>query len=351
MSEDAMAVANEQQIESPNARLFDYDNIEWYRQLLLRIRYNLDLRSYHAFANTIARSLNELQRFKLNPAPGEDFQQLNRWGEQMHSDGYVDLGQLLDRTQIDEIFNFLDGKKVTYDWDKNMAPFDPNTPPEGVSIGSYNREVTMSTPHVHMIANHPRVVGVAARYLGVMPSLMALSMWWSFPGRAQGEHAELFHIDRHCYRFCKLFVYMTDVDAESGPHVYVRATGDYGGNYRHAAEKARGDQELLHKYNEILAKQRKSDEEIEELFGKDRIIEKTAKAGSAILGNTGSIHKGQVPKTNRRLLASFLYTMLPTIKDKVDRKPVPNIVSKVHQTYPGAYTDDQILYLNRLVAR
>lgn len=318
---------------------------------MLRMRYNIDLKAYDNYANIIAKSLNGMQNFKILPPPGEDHQQLNTWGQAMRSEGYAELGQLLNDDQIKEIYSYLEGKPVSYVWDKSIPPFLPDAAPEGVSVGGYERDVIMNAPYLHMIANHPRVVGVAARHLGVMPSLMGLLMWWSFPGRAEGEHAELFHIDRHCYRFCKLFIYLTDVDDEGGPHVYVRASGNYGANYRMAAQKANGDQELLKRYNMILEKQRKTDAEIEELFGADKIVTKTGSAGSALLGNTGSIHKGQHPKSKPRLIFVALYTMLPTIKDQVIRHPVPDLVDTVQSLYPGAYTDDQILYLNRLVAR
>tara|TARA_R110002012_G_scaffold212187_3_gene383203 strand:+ start:413 stop:1462 length:1050 start_codon:yes stop_codon:yes gene_type:complete len=338
-------------VKSPVADLFDFDNVNWYRQFMLRMRYNIDLKAYGNFAGIVANSLNQLQQFKLMPPPAEDIKQLNEWGRLMQTDGYADLGELMNKQQRDDVFAYLADKKVRYGWDNAMAPFSPDTPPPDVSVGEYDRKDLMEAPHLHMLANHPRVVGVAARLLGVMPSLMGMSLWWSFPGRAQGEHAELFHIDRHCYRFCKLFIYLTDVDENSGPHVYVRATGNYGANHRHAAEKAAGDENLLKRYNTILEKQRKTDEEIEELFGADRVVVKTAPAGSAILGNTGSIHKGQLPKANRRLIFSALYTMLPTIKDPVDRQPVPDLVEQVQSLYPGAYSDDQVCYLNRLVSR
>ncbi|WP_339854184.1 hypothetical protein [uncultured Nisaea sp.] len=338
-------------VKTPIADLFDFDNVDWYRQFMLRLRYNIDLKAYGNFAGIVANSLNQLQQFKMIPPPDEDFEQLNEWGRLMQTDGYADLGELMSKQQRDDVFAYLEDKKVRYFWDRALEPFSPDSPPPNVSVGGYDRKDIMAAPHLHMLANHPRVVGVAARLLGVMPSLMATSMWWSFPGRVEGEHAELFHIDRHCYRFCKLFIYLTDVDEDSGPHVYVRATGNYGANYAHAAKKAAGNEDLLKRYNAILGKQRKTDAEIEELFGAERVAVKTAPAGSAILGNTGSIHKGQHPKTNRRLLFSALYTMLPTIKDPVDRMPAPDLVNQVHSTYPGAYTDDQICYLNRLVSR
>ena len=106
----------------------------------------------------------------------------------------------------------------------------------------------------------------------------------------------------------------------------------------------------FHDFSDILAKQRKTDAEVEELFGSDRIKIKTGKAGTALLGNTGSLHKGMLPKTGKRLMFLALYTMLPTIKDVVSRTPLAFLRNEIHEAYPGVYTNDQIAYLNRLVA-
>ncbi|UUX48420.1 hypothetical protein NUH88_13455 [Nisaea acidiphila] len=336
-------------MQTPASTKFAYDNPEWYKQFLLRMRYNIGLPSYSAFAGMVAKSLNDIQGFTLQNPPGEDADQLNRLGKEMSGDGYAELGNLAPQDVRDEVFDYLKDKKTHYAWDKSLPDFLPEEAPPQVSVANYRREDIVHAPHLIYLANHPRVIGVAARYLGVMPTVMGLSMWWSYPGREEAEHAQLFHIDRHCYRFCKLFIYLTDVDDESGPHVYVRNTGDYGQNYRFAAEKAQGDQEKLKHYNEILAKQRKTDAEIEELFGSDRIVTKTGKAGSALLGNTGSIHKGLVPSGKKRLLFQALYTMLPTIKDPVTPVEVPGFIEEMQKRYPGAYSDDQIGYMNRLV--
>ena len=70
-------------VKTPIADLFDFDNVDWYRQFMLRLRYNIDLKAYGNFAGIVANSLNQLQQFKMIPPPDEDFEQLNEWGRLM----------------------------------------------------------------------------------------------------------------------------------------------------------------------------------------------------------------------------------------------------------------------------
>ncbi len=53
--------------------------------------------------------------------------------------------------------------------------------------------------------------------------------WWSFPTKTASE-ADLsrasfkFHFDLDDWRMLKFFFYLSDVDADAGPHVYVRGS-------------------------------------------------------------------------------------------------------------------------------
>jgi hypothetical protein len=334
---------------TPIARFFQYDNLDWYRRFLLSLRYNINPRDYNNFADIIAKSMNQIHGFGAPSYDGDDATTLEDWARGIRQEGYVELGQMIDQKSIDEILEYLKGRKTSYLWDKSLPPFLPDDAPEQVSVASYDQTTIAMAPHLVRLANHPRIISVLHRYLGMYPSLMSLEAFWSFP-RDQAEHAQLFHVDQHCYRFCKLFLYLTDVDEESGPHVYVSGSGDYAAHGRLLKEKSGGDPALFAKYQEMLRKQRKTDDEVEELFGKDRIVTKTGKAGTVLLGNTGSLHKGQLPKSKKRLIFSALYTMLPTIKDEVSITPLAHLRDEINAAYPGVYTNDQIAYLNRLVA-
>ena len=337
-------------IVSDIAEKFGYDNVGWYREFLLRLRYNFGLENSEVIAPVVARALNEAQGFAVPPLAGGNPQELAQHAQRIAEDGYVGLGLLADEGKCADVLGYLEDKKAYYDWDHSVPEFDINAAPPQVSVASYRRDVVMNAPHLVELANHPMVIGAAARYLGVMPTLMGVQLFWSLANRNHPEHAQLFHTDRHCYRFCKLFIYLTDVDEEAGPHVYVRGTGSMTRNIEHARRKAGGDVAAMQRYQEVLDKQRKTDAEIEDLFGPERVQAVTGPAGSALLGNTGCIHKGLLPKTKNRLIFQALYTMMPSFKDPVEILPAADLPDRIERLYPGAYTRDQIRYVNRLVA-
>ncbi len=90
-------------------------------------------------------------------------------------------------------------------------------------------------PHVDCegvtaIAHDPRVIAVARRFLGAEPILFTSKIYWTLPrpdarGRvAAAAEGGQFHYDLADVKAVTLFVYLTDVDEESGPHVAVRGS-------------------------------------------------------------------------------------------------------------------------------
>lgn len=70
------------------------------------------------------------------------------------------------------------------------------------------------------------LLAVAQRYLGAAPVQDLVAMWWSAAvgRRASSAAAQLFHHDLDRLRFLKWFVFLTDVDEDTGPHVYARGS-------------------------------------------------------------------------------------------------------------------------------
>jgi hypothetical protein len=112
--------------------------------------------------------------------------------------------------------------------------------PGGVvdEIVTWSREVgakRIDDPHVdcagvQRIANDPRIVAVARRYLGAEPILFTSKIYWTVPPpdvegrlRAAAERGQ-FHYDVADVKALTVFVYLTDVDENSGPHVVIRGT-------------------------------------------------------------------------------------------------------------------------------
>jgi hypothetical protein len=86
---------------------------------------------------------------------------------------------------------------------------------------------------VDRIARDPKIVEIARRYLGVEPILYGTRMYWSIPKRvnknckeswASGLKRTDFHFDVGDFKSLSLFIYLTDVDLDSGPHILIEGT-------------------------------------------------------------------------------------------------------------------------------
>lgn len=146
-------------------------------------------------------------------------------------------------------------------------------------------------PHLLDIANHPRILGAVEGIFGCKPTIGYISAWWSIPTEdGKPRHAENFHRDVDDVNFIKLFIYVSDVEHENGPHEYIRGSHD------------------LAQLNEI---KRYTDEEVLAAFGKERLISFTGPAGTVFLENTFGLHRGLPVRAGRRLILQVVYSMLP----------------------------------------
>ena len=133
------------------------------------------------------------------------------------------------------------------------------------------------------------------RLLKACPVHTALLSWWSvgstFDEKVLSQAAQMYHQDKDWIKWYKALIYLTDVDEEAGPHVYVE------GSHRDYEDR------FLSKYNEKPKfSQRFSDAEMIDLFGADRIKTLTGKRGTVILEDTSGLHKGAPVRRDHRLL-------------------------------------------------
>jgi hypothetical protein len=83
---------------------------------------------------------------------------------------------------------------------------------------------------VSRIAHDPAIVAVAREFLGAEPILLETKIFWTLPmpdasGRMMGAaEGGLFHYDVVDIRALTVFVYLTDVDLDCGPHVVIPGT-------------------------------------------------------------------------------------------------------------------------------
>jgi hypothetical protein len=329
------------------AEQFGYDNPEWYRQLLVHFRYGLNRRNYPLIADMVTGFLNENLTFPRF-ADGLDDSTLDRDVASLRDHGFCRLGKILGPAEIQEARAAMEGATLVAYREKSPGKFSLSTVPAGVNIADLEREDVLSTPHLAELANHPGILARVEKYLGAPPTIQHYIAWWSLAGQREASGPQMFHEDRACYRFLKLFVYLTDVDQGAGPHVYIRGSGSMRLRDEMIASLEKRKKGLGKIGHQILGKVRASDEEMAAIFGEDRFETFTGAAGEAFLVDTSGYHKGMPPKSENRLIFQTLYTLLPTIRDKVAPMPYPGFFRRLLRS-EQRIKEPALRYINRLV--
>ena len=162
--------------------------------------------------------------------------------------------------------------------------------PDGLACAEYPLQTVLECPGLLALVNSPRVLRLAEAYLGCKPTLSSLGVRWSFPGGEDQARYQAFHRDVDDWRFLKLFVYLTEVGDDCGPHVYVR-----GSHRRRFGFSAR-----RYEIAEIVAR-----------FGDDSLLSVTGPAGAAFIADTVGVHCGVPPTGRARLMLQAQYSILP----------------------------------------
>lgn len=162
--------------------------------------------------------------------------------------------------------------------------------PPGTVAAAYPLETVLGCHDVLDAINAPAVLQIAADYLGCKPTLSSLGVRWSFPSPGPPNATQSFHRDHDDWRSLKLFIYLTDVDADSGPHVYV------GGSQKTSARiRARPYARAA----------------IERQYGSDSLLPIVGPRGTAFIADTYGIHVGVPPVLRPRLILQAQYSVLP----------------------------------------
>lgn len=230
--------------------------------------------------------------------------------------GYAPLGNLLDNAQCDEIKDYLKNKFL-FDRDRDREAFTLMQAPTGVRVADYHLRDVIACPHILALANSPPLLGLAARYMDCKPTISALGLRWSFPVEGDCSALQAFHRDSEDWRYLKVLVYLTDVDLDAGPHVYL-----HGSHLTQAPMRLRFY----------------TDTEISSAYGAEMLLTAVGSRGFCFAVDTAGIHKGTAPARQPRLMLQIQYSLLP---------------SYAYQYSPEVYQGPLVLdpYVNRLIVK
>jgi hypothetical protein len=231
---------------------------------------------------------------------------------QLRTHGIAMLPDLIPDSTIDALLAYFQPREAM-DKHGQLAPIAAM--PVGTTMALYPSPTILASPDVLRVINNHSVLKIAAAYLGCQPTLSSIGVRWSLPGAATPEGTQRFHRDMEDFRFLRLFVYLTDVDVDAGPHVYVTKSHLSAGR-------------LLKKFANRANQKRSEGDNIQTIVGG---------RGTAFIADTYGIHAGMVPTKTPRLILQVQYSLLPNYT--MAYAPVPNTALSVDR------------YINRLLVR
>lgn len=173
-------------------------------------------------------------------------------------------------------------------------------------------------PAIMAVQADPLLHTVASAYLGPRSQVISTRMWWSFPTPGAAEPPrEMMHFDLDDWRMLKFFFYLSPVDADAGPHLFVR------GSHRHHVLKHQLSLTVSRPLDEVL-----------DSYGADKLTAIHGPAGAGFAEDPFGFHAGSLARSAPRLMLEVGFGVTPpnhrrfygerVIKgDKTVRRPAP----------------------------
>ena len=238
--------------------------------------------------------------------------------DQFIEKGHAALSPWTDETKLDEMRQYLGEQQVRENSiDSNSTPCSIEMARTKTNVGVIASSSLPHCPHIWEFALAQDALMMARDWLGTLPTILDVSAWWSFKEAAQAEHAQYFHLDKDDHRFCKQFMYLTDVDEQAGPHVFVETSHRSEVIFAKFADWPGDKQQFI---DWFAGKLRKTDEEVQQYLNLPE-VRLTGPRGSRMLVSTQGIHKGLMPQGKDRLIVQVLYGVSPL--QTVSSIPVP----------------------------
>jgi hypothetical protein len=170
---------------------------------------------------------------------------------------------------------------------------------------AYDVELSLDDPWLRLGLN-TRMLDIANAYLGMWAKLEYVDVWYTPPVEdPERRSSQRWHRDFNDRHLLKAFLYLVDVDEETGPFEYVPRTAP--GN------------ELDHLWPwRPLGDNYPPEDELAEKIA-DRTVSFTAPKGTIIFCNTCGFHRGGFAKGKARALATVTYSSPASLASLTER--------------------------------
>ena len=224
-------------------------------------------------------------------------------------------------------YNANGAQLIAYDYINDAYESDSR-----VHYAKYPSADLLEFPEIKSLVHNPLICQIASSYLGCIPTLSSVTCWWSYPGRKTAG-AQFFHQDRGDFASLNLFVYLSDVDLENGPHVFCKKTH----TFELLSQFAQDNLDLITSqlFWSWWEKHRKSDNEVKTFFDPYIIL---GSNGTSFFEDTRGLHKGKAPTKEKRLVFELVWTLMPQF----------NSTLKPTAKYAKKKADATAQYINRM---
>jgi hypothetical protein len=296
-----------------------------FSRLINGIQKSVSWRDRAVLAETLAGCTNNA----LPRAPVEMRPELRTRADALKNNGIAYLSRLLSPTQVADIHAHLKNKPC---YTGHVATYG-----DGVArsveecarlsnCGSYQPEDVLAAPHLLELANSPDLLAIAESYLGCTPTIYSMNLFWSFPDReTRYDATQKFHRDFDDFRFCTVFVFLTEIQLDDGAHYFMRGT--HRADFVEQAYHQRLPQPAPVPLDRFFAMAAYDDKDCPNLFAAE-IETVTGSAGEAVIEDTYGYHRGDIPKSNRLLgwVRYGLYRNVTAFGDN-QRGPAPRALA------------------------
>lgn len=190
----------------------------------------------------------------------------------------------------------------------SKSQIQPENVPSSKRNEIYHLKDVRSLPSIKKLLEFHHLYELVSQYLGCPASIYACEAWWQFPADCESspQNTQLWHRDRDDFGFLKLFINITDVDTNSGPHSFIKYS-HRPGNENFIYSNYESDIHMLDgKQQRFL-----SDDIMKSLLSSYSPKIWTGSAGFSFLEDTRGFHKASVPTKYPRLILSVIWTIRP----------------------------------------
>jgi ectoine hydroxylase-related dioxygenase (phytanoyl-CoA dioxygenase family) len=222
--------------------------------------------------------------------------QLSEIQSKLERDGYYVFDERLSEAFCDKIADriadadyVVRADDIVYDPSK-LHKYDRNSPI--AANYSLTPDDTTDVPEVQELVSDPTLINVAQNYLKSKSIFTGIGLGYSARAKEEPDDnaAQTFHWDMERIKWLRFFIYLTDVDKDTGPHCFIKGSHRAG---------------VLPKEVYTKGYVRHNDDEVLKIFGSDSYLEFTAKKGTIIAEDSRGLHKGKALNNGERLLLAF----------------------------------------------